>query len=53
MTMNQIIARLSRNATEFRLVGETQKSNSCMELLATIRDKGLDNVKGKILVVNL
>jgi hypothetical protein len=53
MTMNQIISRLARNATDFRLAGETEKSNSCMDLLAMIKDKGLENVKGKILVDNV
>jgi len=51
--MNQIISRLARNATDFRLAGETEKSNSCMDLLAMIKDKGLENVKGKILVDNV
>lgn len=53
MTMNKLIARLARNATEFLLAGEKEKSNACMELLAMIKEKDLMNVKGKILVDNL
>ena len=53
MTVNQIINRLTANATEFLLAGELAKSNACMELLATIKIKGLDNIQGKILVDNL
>lgn len=50
MTINQIIKRLSRNSVEFLLAGEKEKSNACMELLAVIKEKDLESVKGKILV---
>lgn len=53
MTMTKLIARLARNAVDFMLAGELEKSNACMELLAFIKDNGLENVKGKILVDNL
>lgn len=48
MTVNQIIKRLSVNATEFLLAGEREKSNACMELLAVIKTKGLENIRGKL-----
>ena len=48
MTVNQIIKRLSANATEFLLAGEREKSNACMELLAIIKTKGFENINGKL-----
>ena len=53
MTMTKLIDRLARNAADFMLAGEREKSNACMEMLATIKDKGLENVKGKLSVDNL
>lgn len=48
MTMTKLIARLSENATEFLLAGEKEKSNACMELLATIKENGFENIRGKL-----
>jgi hypothetical protein len=53
MTMNKLIARLARNAVDFLLAGEVEKSNACMTLIEVIKDKGLENVKGKLSVDNL
>lgn len=51
--MTKLIARLARNAADFMLAGELEKSNACMEMLAMIKDKGLENVKGELSVDNL
>lgn len=53
MTMTKLVARLARNAVDFLLAGEVEKSNACMELIELIKDKGLENVKGKLVVDNL
>lgn len=53
MTMTKLIDRLARNAADFLFAGELEKSNACMDLLEMIKDKGLENVKGVILVDNL
>lgn len=50
MTMNQIINRLSKNSVEFLLAGDREKSNACMELLSVIKEKGLQDIRGKLLV---
>ena len=49
MTIDQIIKRLSVNATEFLLNGEKEKSNACMDILAVIKENGYENIKGKII----
>lgn len=48
MTMTKLIDRLARNAADFHLAGEVEKSNACMELLTVIKDKGLENISGKL-----
>lgn len=48
MTINQLINRLSKNASNFLLGGEREKSNACMELLALIKTKGFDDIRGKL-----
>lgn len=53
MTMTKLIDRLARNAADFLLAGEREKSNACMELLEFIRDNNLETVKGKLAVDNL
>lgn len=49
MTIDQIIKRLSANATEFLLNGEKEKANACMDILAIIKETGYKNIKGKII----
>jgi hypothetical protein len=51
--MAKLTTRLARNAVDFLLSGEVEKSNACMSLLEVIKDKGLENVKGKLSVDNL
>ena len=53
MTIKQLIKRLSKNAAEFLLAGDREKSNACMELLELIYEKGYQNVQGKLVVDNL
>lgn len=48
MTVNQIVKRLSKNSVEFLLNGEREKSNACMELLAMIKEKEFENIRGKL-----
>lgn len=48
MTMTKLIERLARNAADFLLEGEIEKSNACMELLTVIKDKGLETIRGKL-----
>ena len=48
MTMNELIERLARNAADFALDGKTAKSNACIELLDFIKEKGLENVRGRL-----
>lgn len=48
MTMTKLIERLARNAADFALDGKTAKSNACMELLDFIKDRGLNNVRGRL-----
>lgn len=48
MTMNKLIERLARNAAEFLLAGEIEKSNACMELLAVINERGYVSLRGKL-----
>jgi hypothetical protein len=48
MTVNQIIKRLSKNSVDFLLAGEREKSNACMELLAMIKEKEFENIRGKL-----
>lgn len=46
--MNKLINRLARNAADFLLAGEQEKSNACMELLSFIKDNGFENIRGKL-----
>lgn len=48
MTVNQIIKRLSKNSVDFLLAGEHDKSNACMKLLAMIKEKEFENIRGKL-----
>jgi len=52
MTVNQIINRLSTNATEFMLVGAQDKAEACMVLLATIKNNGYRNIRGELMVTD-
>lgn len=49
MTMNQIINRLSANATEFMIAGAQDKAEACMVVLATIKTKGYGSIRGKLM----
>ena len=49
MTVNQIINRLSTNATEFMLVGAQDKAEACMVLLATIKNNGYKSIRGELM----
>lgn len=49
MTMNELIERLARNAADFALDGKTAKSNACIDLLDFIKDRGLENVRGRLI----
>lgn len=46
MTMNQLMNRLARNAADFLLAGEKEKSDACMSVIKAIQDGGFENVKG-------
>ena len=48
MTMNKLTVRLAKNAANFLLAGESEKSNACMELLAFIKEKDFGSLKGKL-----
>jgi len=48
MTMTKLIERLARNAADFLLDGEVEKSNACIELLDVIKVKGFENIRGKL-----
>jgi hypothetical protein len=48
MTFNQMIRRLARNAVDFMVEGEVTKAQACLELIAFIRERGYDNIRGKI-----
>jgi hypothetical protein len=52
MTVNQIINRLSANATEFMLAGAQDKAEACMVLLATIKNKGYQNLRGTLMTAD-
>ena len=52
MTVNQIINRLSANATEFMLTGAQDKAEACMVLLATIKNKGYQNLRGELMAAD-
>lgn len=49
MTMNKIAARLAKNAVEFMIAGEREKSAACLELLAAIKTKDFVLLRGKVI----
>lgn len=49
MTMNKIAARLAKNAVEFMIAGESEKSAGCLELLALIKTKNFGSLRGKVI----
>lgn len=49
MTMNKIVARLAKNAVNFMIAGESEKSAACLELLAVIKTKDFASLRGKVI----
>jgi Fe-S cluster assembly ATPase SufC len=48
MTFNQMVRNLARNSVHFMMEGEVAKAQACLELIAFIRERGYENLRGKV-----
>jgi hypothetical protein len=48
MTFNQMVRKLATNAVAFMTEGEVAKAQACLELIAFIRERGYENLRGKV-----
>ena len=48
MTMETLMRKLARNALRFAEQGELVKAETCVEMIALIRERGFDNLRGRI-----
>jgi hypothetical protein len=48
MTFNQMTRKLARNAVQFATDGDILKAQACIDLIAFIRERGFENISGRI-----
>jgi Fe-S cluster assembly ATPase SufC len=48
MTMNRLMKNIARNSVYYMEQGEVAKSQACIEVIAFIRERGYDNIRGNI-----
>lgn len=48
MTMTLLLRNLARNAITFAEQGEMLKAQACIETIVFIRERGYDNIRGKL-----
>jgi hypothetical protein len=48
MTMTRLLRNLARNALHYAEEGEVLKAQACIEVIVFIRERGYDNIRGKL-----
>jgi hypothetical protein len=48
MTMNRMLKNLASNAKFYAEHGDITKAQACVEVIAFIRERGYDNIRGNI-----
>ena len=48
MTFNQMTRNIARNASLFIAEGEVAKAQACIDLLAIVRDRDFQSIRGQV-----